>query len=489
MICVSMTTPGMEATLAAMAQAKGLADLIELRLDFIGEYNLEQLLAAKPCPVIVANRPDREGGRFRGEESQRIAALQEAIDRGADYVDVELDAAHRIRPGGRTRLIVSYHHFRRTPEHLHGILQQLRRLGADIPKIVTSAKSLEDNLRIFEMLQKNPGPMIAFCMGELGLISRILAPKFGSFCTFASIGPGQESAVGQIPAEEMRRRFRYDRIGPNTKIYGVIANPVAHSLSPDIHNAAFDATGYDGIYVPLKVSRPVEFLRAFRQIDVQGYSVTIPHKEACLAGVDECDEIVQSIGALNTIVNRNGRLVGYNTDWMAAVQSLEEAVARSKWKQRRLEGRGALMIGAGGAGRALAFGLARKGIRVSVTDLVPDKAARLAADVEATCVPPEAVRYDAYDILINASPVGMHPKVEATPIPKEALQAHQVVFDIVYTPRQTRLLREAAEVGCLTVSGFDMFVNQAAAQFELWTGLKAPVGVMAEVIERKLEGG
>ena len=325
MICIPIVSRTQSEIEADMASAAGLADVVELRMDYAPAADLRRLLEKRTGPVIVTNRPAREGGAFNGPEEERLALLQTAVDLGAEYVDVEWDCVGRIRrgglarrsfsEGGRTKLIVSRHDFQRTPEDLVRLHAEIVRSGADIAKIACLARDLRDNLRIFDLLRASKHPTIALCMGELGLISRVLGRKFGNVLTYASLRAGSESAPGQITAAELRDLYRYKKIGASTAIYGVIANPVAHSMSPAIHNAAFEETGLDAVYVPLKVEAdPVGFVKAFRSLDVQGYSVTLPHKEAILPAMDEVDDLARKIGALNTVVNRNGRLVGSNTD-------------------------------------------------------------------------------------------------------------------------------------------------------------------------------
>ncbi len=502
MICIPIVSRTQGEIEADMASAAGLADVVELRMDYAPAADLRRLLDKRTTPVIVTNRPAREGGAFDGPEEERLALLQKAVDLGAEYVDVEWDCVGRIRrgglgrrsfsEGGPTKLIVSRHDFERTPEDLVRLHSEIVRSGADIAKIACLARDLRDNLRIFDLLRAAKHPTIALCMGELGLISRVLGRKFGNVLTYASLRPGSESAPGQVTAAELRDLYRYKKIGAATPIYGVIANPVAHSMSPAIHNAAFEETGLDAVYVPLKVETdPVGFVKAFRALDVQGYSVTLPHKEAILPAMDEVDDLARRIGALNTVVNRNGRLVGTNTDVTAVVGALEEALsgdpARRKTGERsRLDGKRVLLIGAGGAARAVAFGLVARGAKVMVANRTRERAVRLAQELGCdSCALSEIASYGA-DVLINATSVGMLPNVEETPVPASVLRKNMVVFDAVYNPPETRLIREAKTAGCRTISGIAWFVNQAAAQFELWTGKPAPREVMERVIRKKL---
>jgi len=481
MICVSLTSTDLDKLAADVRKAAAVADVIEIRLDYVSvNVDIGPILANKPKPIIVTCRRVADGGRYDGDDRVRMGALEKAARQGADLIDVELDAASELRDVPARR-IVSYHNFRETPRNLAAIHRQCAETRPDIIKLAVKANSQLDNLRIFELLRTTNLPTAAFCMGELGIVSRIIGRKFGSRITYAALAPGMESAPGQIAAADLLRLYRYNRISPATAVYGVIANPVAHSMSPAIHNAAFEAAGIDAVYLPFKVDDPVEFVNACKAIDVQGYSVTIPHKESIMPAMDEIDPVAKSIGAMNTVVNRGGRLLGYNTDYMAAVGCLEDVTG--------LDGKSALMIGAGGAARAIAFGLKQKNVKMTVADIMPDKARKLAEDAGCEWSTMDDLGTPSADIFINASPAGMHPNVDSSAIPREWLKPDCVVFDVVYNPIETRLLREARAARCRTVSGLDMFVRQAVAQFEMWTGQQAPVDVMADIVRRRLTGG
>ena len=483
MICVSIVSGTEEAIAADMAAAAKVADLVELRMDFAPGVDVGRLLAHRPCRVIVTHRPAREGGRYHGPEAERIALLQRAVDLGADYVDVELDSVGRLRRGERTQLIVSRHDFECTPPDLEETHARIVRSGADVAKLVCMASDIRDNLRMFKLLAGTKHPTVALCMGEAGFASRVLGRKYGNFFTFACLEAGKTSAPGQVPVADLHGLYRYKRIGPETAVYGVIANPVAHSMSPAIMNAAFRRAGMDAVYLPLKVECDVvEFVQAFREIDVQGYSVTMPHKQDIIAAMDELEPLVEKTGALNTVVNRGGRLLGTNTDVPGALAALEDALGG----EGMLRGRRVLLLGAGGAARALAFGLASRQVNLTIANRTHAKAVRLAEEVGAAgCGLGDIARCDC-DVLINTTAVGMQPQTDATPVPREALRPDMLVFDAVYNPLETRLLREARAAGCRTVSGLAWFVNQAALQFELWTGRPAPREVMERVVRERL---
>ncbi len=488
MICIPITARSESGMAAMMAQAAPLADLLELRMDLAPGIALEPLLRNRPRPVIVTNRPVREGGEYAGEESARMALLQQAVDLGAEYVDVELDSVGRIRRGPRTRLIVSHHDFTHTPEHVEEMHRHLVQAGADIAKFAVKANDILDNLRVLRVLQRAKHPTIALCMGELGVISRILGRKYGNFLTFASLAAGRESAPGQLTAEELRVLYRYQKIGPKTALYGVIANPVAHSMSPAIQNAAFEALGLDAVYLPFKVEGdPAEFVRAFRELDAQGYSVTLPHKQTIIAAMDEVDETVRQAGAMNTVINRGGRLCGANTDIPAALGAIEEALGGgAPGPVPLLKGKEVLLIGAGGAARAVAYGLMARGAYVLVANRTHERAVALAREISAQAVPMDRIGPLRPQILINTTSVGMWPNMDESPLPAAMLRKGMIVFDAVYNPPETRLLRDAKAAGCLCVSGVEWFVRQAALQCEMWTGRPAPHEIMEDVVLKRL---
>jgi len=330
-------------------------------------------------------------------------------------------------------------------------------------------------------------------------VSRVLGPKFGAFLVFASLEAGREAAPGQVPVRDLLDLYRFRTVGPATRVYGVIANPVAHSMSPAIHNAAFAQCGLDAVYLPFRVDDPADFIPAYKELPMDGYSVTIPHKQAVIPLLDEVEPLARRIGAVNTIVMRDGRLCGSNTDWSAAVKAIEsglqggtgvppvahrpEACATG---EDVLAGKTVLLLGAGGASRAIAFGLAERGCRVVIANRTHERAEKLAADVGCEAVPLNEVGSVAYHVLVNGTSLGMHPKVDATPLDASLLRPGALVFDSVYNPLETRLLREARAAGCRTVDGLEMFVNQAVQQFELWTALPAPRAVMRSVVESRL---
>lgn len=489
MICAPLTEPTIDRMRASMLRAAARADLVEVRLDYLDPLPdasaLAELIRNRPCPVIISNRPKAQGGHRDTPDEVRLRALQAAIELGADYVDVEIESAGLIRRGSRTKLIISYHNFVSTPLDISSIYTRIVQAGADVAKIATTANSIIDNLRVLDVVRHAAIPCIGLCMGEAGIISRILGRKFGSLLTYAPLDPAKATAPGQLSLDEMVGLYNYRSINAETQIYGVIGNPIAHSISPDIHNAAFRSLGVNAVYVPFRVEGDVcNFLEAFRGLPVHGYSITIPHKEAAIGAMDEVEAICRDIGAVNTVVNRKGRLVGSNTDWSAAIQAIESAIDGES-----LAGKRAAVIGAGGTARAIAFGLRAKGARTCIYNRTQARAARLAADVGCAWAPLDALPSSDFDILLNSTSVGMYPNTEATPVPASALRAGITVFDAVYNPVWTRLLRDAEAAGCRIATGLEMFVNQAVQQFKTWTGLEAPRELMEAVARERLAAG
>ena len=517
MICVPLTGSRTEEMLAGAARAKALgADLVEFRLDYVAAPDVPQLVARKPLPAIFTCRPTREGGQFDGPEDERIRILQQAVDAGADYVDVELDTAGKIERKPGVKLIVSLHDFERTPDDLDTLYARVAgRPNPDVVKIATTANDITDNLRLFELLRKATLPTIALAMGERGVISRILAPKFGGLLTFASLEEGRGSAAGQLTITELLEVYRYRDIDPDTELFGVVANPVGHSMSPLIHNAAFAACGMNRVYLPFLVDDVTDFLKRFRMLPVMGFSVTIPHKEQALKSADEVDALTERIGALNTLVNRDGRLVGTNTDCSAAIGAMEDALgeqgdpdasasgrdAATPWSPHRgtgirachdaagkspLAGKRVALIGARGTARAVGVGLVDAGARVKIFNRTVSRARILAAELGCDWASLDELTDASADVIVNTTPVGMYPKVDASIVPVELLRPGVLVFDAVYNPVETRRLREARERGCLTVTGLEMFTRQAAEQFRLFTDTEPPTDLMRRVVEERL---
>jgi len=458
-----------------------------LRLDYIkGEINIKRLIADRPCPVIVTCRRKEDGGNWAGTEEQRRVLLRLAIAEGVEYVDLEEDIAGEIPRFGKTTRIVSLHDFRKTPEDLEEIHKRLCGLSPDIIKICTMANHPHDNVRMLRLVRGAKVPTVGTCMGDFGIPSRILCGKYGSPFTYATFHHERALAPGQLTFEQMTEVYRYDQIGPTTEVYGVIADPVGHSLGPQIHNAAFQAAGLDKVYLPFRVPKEdlPQFIDEAAELDIKGLSVTIPHKEAVIEKLTKVDGAVRGIGAANTVVFSGGERVGYNTDYRAAMDSIEAAMEGPDAKAGPLRGKLVLILGAGGVGKAMAYGLLRRGARVCVADGVDERASALCEKIGCRFVQWSMRHSVLADVLANCTPAGMHPNVDETPFSKGNLRPAMVVFDCVYNPENTLLIKEARARKCKVITGVDMFVRQACLQFKLFTNQEGPAELMRDVIKR-----
>ncbi|MFM8378157.1 MAG: shikimate dehydrogenase [Planctomycetia bacterium] len=460
---------------------------MELRLDYIqGNVQVKRLLHERPCPVVVTCRRPADGGRWEKSEEERLLVLRTAIVEGADYIDLEDDIATKVPRYGSTKRIVSHHDFHRTPPDLATLHKRLAGMDADIVKIATMANHPTDNLRMLDMVRASKVPTVGICMGDIGVPTRVLAGRAGAPFTFATFQDDRLLAPGQIGWRQMRDVYRYESITPKTKIYGVVADPVAHSLSPVVHNAALADEGIDAVYLPFRVPAEQigEFLSGAGRWPLSGLSVTIPHKEAVLPFATIKDDLVAAIGAANTLTFKPAGVSASNTDATAAVESLEAAIRDQDAAVEGLGVKTAIVLGAGGAARAVAFALRKRGVDVTVASRTLERSKKIAAEVGCKAID-WAARYRLpYDCLVNATPVGLHPNVNETPFDKEHLRSYMVVFDTVYNPENTLLVKEARSIGCRIVTGVDMFVRQAAIQFRIWHDREPPHQVMREALKR-----
>jgi shikimate dehydrogenase/3-dehydroquinate dehydratase type I len=466
------------------------AELVELRLDYIStRVNIQRLLKDRPCATVVTVRREQDGGKYTGSEETRMTMLREAIANGVEWIDLEDDIAGKIPRFGKTKRIISHHNFRNTPDNLRELHNHMRSLDADIVKIATMANQPHDNLRVLEMMQESDWPTVAMCMGDIGISSRILGPKFGAKFTYATFHHERALAPGQLSFDQMMNIYRHNSIGRETAVYGVIADPVGHSLSPQIHNAEFGATETDAVYVPFRV--PFDTLGQFMddapRLGIKGLSVTIPHKEAVAKFLTKVDPAVKGIGAVNTVLFRNDDVLGYNTDYKAAMDCLENALGSvaPPGTPSPLEGKKVTVLGAGGVARAIMYGLQRRGAHTTIASRTRSRAQFLADSFGGKCVEWSARNVPA-DILVNCTPVGMHPNVDESPFNKSHLKTNMVVFDTVYNPESTLLLKDARSHGCRIVTGVEMFIKQAALQFFLFTGKEASETRMRETLKRAI---
>jgi 3-dehydroquinate dehydratase/shikimate dehydrogenase len=491
MICVSVGRGRHRMMIAEHAHlAEQGVQLVELRLDYIRRpVNLRRLLNERACPVITTCRRPEDGGKWMRSERDRQMLLRTAVADGADYVDIEMDIADRVPRYGNTQRIISYHNFDETPDNLEDIHHRMCRLDPDIIKIATMANNPIDNIKALRLCRDSEIPTVAFCMGEMGLPSRVLCGRAGAPMTYATFSEDRKMAPGQLSYKEMQEDFLYESITKDTVILGVVADPVAHSLSPCVHNACIREKKLDMLYLPFRV--PKEYLEEFIQIcpemGVRGLSVTIPHKERILKCINALDDNVAGIGAANTVVFRDVNSYGFKKDCTAAVESLQAALKEVKTEEESsLADQQVLILGSGGVARAIAFGLMRAGSKVTICGRDHRKSDALATELDCKSIDWTARANHKCNVLINCTPVGMHPNMDETPFDPEWFNKRTIVFDTVYNPEQTLFIKEARTAGCPTITGIDMFVRQAAKQFRLFTGVDANVETIRYEVKRAI---
>ena len=507
----------------ACAAERG-ADLVEFRVDRFthAPEQLAQLVQRSSLPCIVTCRPRWEGGDYDGPEDDRVGVLEQAATgfNQPAYMDVELLAYQRSAGLRRkvdqlvdhadqtasktTGLILSSHDFVGRPVDLYQRIQAMATTKAcRVMKIVWQARSLRDNIEAFEVIASRHKPTVALCMGEKGLPSRVLAKKFGALLTFAALEPGEATAKGQPTLDELKHLYRWDALGPATRVFGVIGCPVAHSAGPALHNAGFSQVGYDGVYLPMPIEQGYESFKAtviswldMASLHFQGASVTLPHKQNLLRFVQDqggCVEpLAERIGAANTLARRDdGTLYAANTDYAAALDAVCHGLGIDR---SQLKGQRVAVIGAGGVARAVVAGFASCGATVVVYNRTLENAQQLASRFNGSPGKVVAVQMEKLcdaccQIYINCTPLGMAPHTQASPVSHGTTirrwQPGTIVFDTIYNPAETQLLRQAREAGCLTVSGTEMFIRQAAAQFRLWTGRNAPMDTFRSVLAQR----
>ncbi|KAM7249747.1 hypothetical protein ACFE04_000054 [Oxalis oulophora] len=474
-VCVQLENESVEEMKASMEKAKEEgADLLELHLDSI--THLDTLINSRPLPTIVSYKPFKSSGSSIKTSCMQV--LKRALELDVEFIEIDYEVAsdpgmvEHINNRRNCKIIVSSYVRGGNPsaEKLGDLIAQMQSTGATLLKLEIPVDYITDLAPIFQMLTYCQVPLIVVAVGSRGLISQLLAPKFGGFLVYGSL---EEKPVPGLPSlSSLRKVYKLENLNADTKVFGLISNPVGHSKSPFLHNNAFRHIGFNGIYVPMQVDDIKEFFRIYTGHDFAGFSVGIPHKEAAMACCDEVHPLAKSIGAVNTIIRRpiDGKLVGYNTDCEASISAIEDALR-----------------GAGGAGRALAFGAKTRGAKIVIFNRNYDRAKALAKAVSGEALPFESLDNFSPEngmILANASAIGMQPNSNQTPISKESLKAYELVFDAVYTPKNTRLLQEAAEVGAIVVSGVEMFIRQALAQFQLFTHGSAPEDFMRKLLEQ-----
>jgi 3-dehydroquinate dehydratase/shikimate dehydrogenase len=475
-LLVETVSAATTAELRQRRDAVAAADLVELRLDSVSDPDVAGALAGRRRPVILTCRPAWEGGKFTGSEEERKKLLTEAFVHGAEYVDVEWRAHFDdlvAREAGR-RIVLSAHDFDMVPIDLVSRLHAMRSTGAEIVKLAMKMHSLADCIPLLELgaQRAQPGGLVIIGMGEHGIATRVLASRFGSAWMYAGAEPG----IGQMNSATLLDEYRFRSLTESTDVYGLVGRPVAHSVSPAMHNAAFRHARLDCVYLPLPATDADDFVTFARAIGLKGASITTPYKVDLFERVDEAYAVARRIGAINTIRIVDGRWLGGNTDVGGFLEPLHQRIA--------LDASRVSVVGAGGAARAVTVALASSGASVTIHARDRERAAQVAMLIagEVGPWPPAA---GSWDLLVNCTSVGMHPHVGETPVPADLLTG-SLVYDLIYNPPMTRLLREAAAVGCQTIGGLEMLVAQAHEQFQWWTGMRPPAGVMREAALKRL---
>jgi 3-dehydroquinate dehydratase/shikimate dehydrogenase len=502
-ICVPVCVRQIDELRNAMAAASKVADIIEVRADclpFTVPSELLQHSRDTKRTLILTLRSPEEGGYSAYDFESRRRFWTSLKDLPADgLVDWELDLVAEFSLGesaGRlpvewSHVICSHHDFERTPANLLEIFDRMLETPAGIIKVATRANDAVDCLVLFDLLDRAEArkhKVIAVAMGQAGAMTRILGPSRGSFLTYGSLDDEAGTAPGQLTATDLRDVYRIDRIDRQTQVFGVIAHPVAHSLSPHIHNAAFAANEMNAVFIPFEVREVLPFISRMvhpktREIDwpLKGLSVTAPHKSMVIQALDWIDPAAREIGAVNTIVAQDDQLQGYNTDAAGFIEPLRTALGSIK-------GGRCAVIGSGGAARACVWALKQEAADVVVLSRDETSAAFLARafGVRAEKFPPRS--FSDFDVVINATPLGTRGEHEDQSVASaQQLRGVRLAYDLVYNPSATKFLREAALAGCELVGGLEMLLAQAVEQFKLWTGEQPNFEVMRATAAGRLQ--
>jgi 3-dehydroquinate dehydratase/shikimate dehydrogenase len=460
---------------------------LEFRLDY-----LDKPLAALPkfkqffedntaATAIATCRRAANGGKFAGNVAAEVEILSHAAANGFHMIDLEVESAQAIKKAGLQQLrdtgigiIISHHDFAATKD-LDGIFNRIAPLGADFIKIVPTAKALVDNVTLIRFLERmnDHTNIIGICMGDSGVISRVLGLRAGSAFTFAAATLGEETGPGQIAARTLIETYRIDNVDAATKVYGVAGNPIRSSLSPIMMNTAFRRETVNAVYLALQTTKLSDLLKLVHEIPIQGVSITMPLKQEILPHLEQTDPLSAKIGAVNTIRLIDGKLYGFNTDVAGIVIPLEKRIS--------LKGAKVLVLGAGGAARAAVFGLRDKGAEVFILNRTPETAQKLARQSGSKTIKKDAVSKTTFDVIINATPIGMAGNKTPQILEPKDLNT-KIVFDLVYNPLETPLIRMARQAGIAIITGVEMFVQQGARQFEIFTGKPAPEEEMFRVV-------
>jgi 3-dehydroquinate dehydratase/shikimate dehydrogenase len=464
-------------------KALRLTPTVELRLDWLEndaerDMFLKWLTRAKTekAAFWATCRRRLGGGEFSGDAGAELYWLIRARQAGCGWCDLEVETLEEL-PGKSVRgfavpenVLLSIHDFQRTPR-LPGLGRLPSRSGVDAIKIAAMSRSVVDSARLLRVAQKSK-QVVVVPMGEVGLAARILALREGSALAYGPVGA--TTAPGQIGLRELKELYRAHALTKKTKVFGVIGDPVGHSLSPLLHNTGYIGKKVDAVFVPFLVEKLEDFLKASPDFGVSGFSVTIPHKRTILRHLDECEELAEQIGAVNTVsVGKNGMLRGWNTDYVGALRALE---AKMSLRRRQV-----LIYGAGGSARAVAFAAMKAGAEVFICARREAAARELASAVKGEVVAPKSLRKRRFDVIVNTTPVGMYPHEGVSPLAAAELNC-SLVMDLIYRPMRTKLLKIAATRGIATISGVEMFLEQGIVQWEQFTGKTAPEAAMRRAV-------
>ncbi len=501
LLCVPVGAPHANELSSAARRAAQVADIIELRLDYLTEAELEEvtssflqtLVASLARPLIITLRSVEEGGRGEFTLSQRLRFWRRIFGQTQPtnlFFDLEYELLSYVRQHekelydsiAQEQVICSYHDFAGTSQNLNDLYERMNNMRARVLKIAVKVDDAVGCVPVFQLLEsarRQGREMSSIAMGEAGVATRILATSRGGFLTYGALDAEHITAPGQISARALRDLYRIHNINRETIITGLVGSSVAHSASPQMHNEAFIHTGINAVYVPFEVKALSEFITRMArprtgEIDwnLRGFSVTAPHKTEIIQHLDWVDPTAREMGSINTVIVKGDELHGYNTDAVAALSPLQEMI--------KLPDARAAVIGAGGAARSLVWSLRKAGARVTVFARNVARAAKLASDFAVSHAPLEAAHFDEFDIVINATTLGTRggSGEKETPATAEQLRGARIAYDLVYNPTETSFTRAAAQAGCETINGLAMLVGQASEQFELWTGEDAPRGVM-----------
>jgi len=479
---------------ATVAVRESLRDnpFLEFRLDYLDKPaaalpRLKQFLTDNTAVTAIATcRREGNGGIFRGSVAAELDILIKAAEAGFQIVDLEIESAEALKKAELAKLretsaalLVSHHDFNTTGD-LDAVYQRIEFFQPDFAKIVPTAKKLTDNVTMLRFLERmeDRANIVGICMGDAGIVSRVLGVRAGSVFTFAAATVGEETGPGQIAARTLLETYRIDEVDAATKVYGVVGNPVGKSLSPLMLNTAFRRETVNAVYLALQTTNVKDLIELVRQIPIHGLSVTMPHKQTIMEYLEHTDPLSAKIGAVNTVLRaQDGKLYGFNTDVAGVVGPLEKRLTLAKAK--------ILVLGAGGAARAAVFGLRDKGAEVYILNRTVETAAKLAKQSGARVLKREALMKMQFDAIVNATPIGMAGQKGAPLLKPEELRT-RLVFDLVYNPVDTPLLKMARAQGIPVITGVEMFIQQGARQFEIWTGKPAPEEEMLRVVVHAL---